>query len=106
MSGWARGSDVRFVITFPEDVDITGMTILFTVKRAPDDDPTDSTALVAVDATITGAHTAEVVLSPEQSDLPPRQYQWDLKIISTDGRSTHTSVGQLTVRPVITNREP
>ena len=106
MTGWARGDDVRIVFAFPEDIDITDMQILFTVKRAPDDDKTDSTALVAVDATITDAHTAEVVLSSEQSDLPPRQYAWDLKIIDSDGRSTHTTVGQLTVRPVVTNREP
>ena len=104
MTGWARGDDVRMVFTFPDDIDITGMQILFTVKRAPDDDPTDGTALVAVDATITDAHTAEVILTSEQSDLSPRQYQWDLKIVDADGRSTHTSVGQLTVRPVITNR--
>ena len=106
MTGWARGDDVRIVFAFPEDIDITGMQILFTVKRAPDDDPDDSTALVAVDAAITDAHTAEVVLSSAESDLPPRQYAWDLKIVDADGRSTHTSVGQLTVRPVVTNRVP
>lgn len=106
MTGWARSDDVRIVFAFPEDIDITDMQILFTVKRAPDDDKTDSSALVAVDATITDAHTAEVVLDGDQSDLPPRQYAWDLKIVDSSGRSTHTSVGQLTVRPVVTNRVP
>lgn len=106
LMGWARGDDVRIVFTFPADVDLTGFTVLFTVKPVADDDPTDSAAVVAVPAVVdAAAGTAVVVLDRSQSAVPPRRYVWDLKLTDSAGVVSHTSVGDLVVRRVVTNRD-
>lgn len=103
--GWARGDDVRIVFTFPDEVDLSGFDVLFTVKPRVDDDPDDAAAVVAVAATVdVAAGVAVVELDPVQSAVEPRPYVWDLKLVDAAGRVSHTSVGELVVRRVVTNR--
>lgn len=102
--GWIAGDDVRIVFRFPDDVDLTGFTVRFTVKPRADDDPTDSAAVVAADAAVdAAAGEAVVVLSAAESAVPARPYVWDLKLAGPGGAVSHTEAGSLVVRQAVSN---
>lgn len=101
--GWARGDDVRVVFTFPDGVDVSGFSVVFTVKTRMDADPTDAAAVLSVPAVVEGPRSVAVVLTPAQSAIPADAYVWDLRIVDADGRVSHTETGVLAVRSVVTN---
>lgn len=83
-----RGTTYSITINYQEDgvaANITGSTILFTVKSAEfDDDPTDSTALISKTVTShvnpTGG-ISRVTLTPSDTrNVEPGKYYYSIKI--------------------------
>ncbi len=83
-----RGTTYARTIQYKEDgvaANITGSTILFTVKAAESDlDSTDSTALVQKDVTVHTNPTAgisTITLNPSDTrDIEPGNYYYSIKI--------------------------
>lgn len=100
-----RGDDATLTIHFPDGTDLTEATVLFTAKRAPDEDPADSRAVLAETATLVDEDTVTVELdSTETRAVPAGEYLWDLKIIAEDGSVTHTRPGSICLHTPVTNR--
>jgi hypothetical protein len=104
-----RQTDNNIELTFTENgdpVNITGMTILFTVKRQCDIDKDDEFALIKKDITI---HTqpeqgkSEINLSNEDTDIEAGNYYYDLRLVK-DGTITQTQRDLLEITNGITKR--
>lgn len=101
-----RENTVNINLTFSE-IDLTGATIYFTVKQASDETSDDSTALIKKDIT---SHTNPtngttlVQLTPSDTDVAPGKYVYDIKLKKANGDQTTVQVGNVVVKPAVTNR--
>jgi hypothetical protein len=105
-----KQTDQNIKITFTEDdtpVDITGYTILFTVKKQCDIDKSDDYALITKNITEhtdpTGGETA-LILTNEETDIDAGNYYYDLRLI-TNGTITQTKRDRLEITEGITKRK-
>lgn len=107
-----RGDSFDLQVTVTDDatglpVDITGWTLMFTVKRAADDAADDDAAAVAVDVT---AHTdavnglSTVSLSAAQTAALLGVYAWDLQARKPDGTITTVVGGHIEFARDVTRR--
>lgn len=109
-----RGTTYAIGITYKVDgvpTDITGATILFTVKTVEyDDSPTDATAIIEKNIT---DHTdpthgiSQIVLDPADTrELAPDTYYYSIKIdINSDDETVYElAEGQLVIDADPTNR--
>jgi hypothetical protein len=83
-----RKTDQTYNITVTDEdggvQDITGWEIFFTIKKSPDNDQEDTTALVTKKITNHSDPTAgksEFTVNSSDSNLPPRRYSADLQFI-------------------------
>lgn len=87
--------------------DITGATIYFTVKTAPDSDATDATAVIKKDIT---THTTPLdgvsmlALTKTDTAVTAGSYKGDLKIVYADGEVDQTPIFDVVIEDGITNR--
>lgn len=90
-----------------DGVDLTGATVYFTVKSAPDDDATDTTALIKKDVTshidATNGQTL-IALSATDTNIAAGKYGYDIKLKLADNSQTTVDEGIFTIKPVFTNR--
>lgn len=105
-----RQTDNSIKITFTEDdvaVDITGYTILFTLKKECDINKDDDYALITKEITEHSDPTAGItylVLDNEDTDIEAGEYFWDLRLIK-DGIITQTQRDTLTIIEGVTKRK-
>lgn len=106
-----KNTDNNLEITFKDEdgvaINITGYSILFTLKRECDLRKSDDEALIK--KTITEHKDAvngisELVLSNEDTDISTGYYYWDLRLIK-DGVITQTQRGKLEVTQGVTTRK-
>lgn len=101
-----KENTVNISLTFL-DVDLTGATIYFTVKTAPDTDNLDGTAIIKKDVTI---HTdpllgkSRISLTPAETDKPAGDYKYDIKLKNAAGDQQTVAAGNCVIKPSITNR--
>lgn len=101
-----RENTVNIPVTFT-GVDLTGATVYFTVKSAPDADSADTTALIKKDVTVHTNPTAgqtTILLTPTDTDVTPGDYGYDIKLKTAAGAETTVEVGKITVKGAYTNR--
>lgn len=105
-----KGTDNSIQITFKENdiaVDITGYTILFTVKKQCDIEKDDDYALITKEIT---EHTnptegiSTLVLSSIDTDIDSGIYYWDLRLIK-DEAITQTQRDKIEIVDGITTRK-
>lgn len=109
-----RGTTHSIGIVYKEDgvaTDITGSTILFTVKNVEyDDDAADSTAIINKNVTThtdpTNGETAITILPTDTRSLDPGNYYYSIKIDKDSDDSTvyELSEGRLLIDGDPTNR--
>jgi hypothetical protein len=90
-----------------DGVDLTGATVYFTVKSAPDDDATDTTAVIKKDVTShIDALNGQTVISLTATDtnIAAGKYGYDIKLKTAAGAQTTVDKGDFTIKPVYTNR--
>ena len=86
-----------------------GDQLYFTVKAHPDNDQTDSDALIKAewtvgeDATYGEEGYLELKLSETQTDIPAGDYFYDIKLANDEVKTT-IIVGELRILPVATLR--
>ena len=104
-----RGTDSTIDITFTENglpFNITGYTILFTVKKQCDLAKDDTFALISKDVT---THTdptqgkSQLILTNEDTDIDQGNYYWDIRLIK-DGTISQTSRGEIEITQTVTKR--
>lgn len=106
-----RGTDNNIKVNFTENgepVDITGITLLFTVKAKCDiNSSDDEDALIQKNIT---EHTdptqgeTEIILDNTDTDIPAGNYLWDLRILDGD-TITQTQRDELEIIEPITKRK-
>jgi len=105
-----RGTDNSIKITFKENnvaIDITGYTILFTVKKQCDINKDDDFALIKKTITTHSDPTygeSTLILSSTDTDIDEGNYYWDLRLIK-DGVITQTQRDNLEITNGITTRK-
>ncbi len=88
-------------------VDLTGATVYFTIKTIPDDNATDTTAIIKKDVTV---HTdalngnTTISLTPVETDKTAGDYRYDIKLKKATGEQQTIATGKLEIKEVITNR--
>ena len=107
-----RGDDTSVDFTFTDEngdaVDLSDVTLFFTVKE--DFDDTDDEAKMKV-TVASGLHTASasglssVPLTHDDTDIEPGNYYWDIQLKYGDGTINSAKYGDLIVFPDITIRE-
>lgn len=101
-----RENTRNITLTFA-GVDLTGATVFFTVKTEADDVANDSTALIQKDVTThldATSGTTRIELTPEDTDVAPGKYLYDIKLKKASGEQTTVDYGTFTIKPAITNR--
>ena len=89
------------------DMDITGATVYFTVKKTADNDSTDASAVIKKDVT---THTDPVAgktsnqLSATDTDVLPGKYGYDIKLETAGGDHITLGVGRCDIKTVYTLR--
>lgn len=106
-----RGNPVTKTITFTDvngdPYDLTGLTVLFTVKHKNDLAQNDDDALIVIDI---DTHTdeengiTELELSETDTDIPIGTYKWDLRLYSYGTLQVNTDKGICEVVEVVTKR--
>lgn len=89
-----------------------GDTLYFTVKTAPDNDETDSDALiktswtVGTDVTVDSENKLELTLSANQTDIDFGDYFYDIKLVSVQEPEAESTLvtGTITIMDVATLR--
>lgn len=89
-----------------------GDTLYFTVKIKPDNDATDSDALIKIswtvgtDVTVNDENQLELTLSATQTDIDFGDYFYDIKIVSVQEPESETTLvtGNITIMDVATLR--
>jgi hypothetical protein len=105
-----KGTDNSITITFKENnvaIDITGYTILFTVKKQCDINKDDDFALIEKTITTHSDPThgeSTLILSSTDTDIDEGNYYWDLRLIK-DGVITQTQRDNLEITNGITTRK-
>ena len=104
-----KGTDNSITITFKENeepLNITGYSILFTVKKQCDINKADTEALITktiTDHTDPTEGISTLELTNEDTDIPAGEYLWDLRLIK-DGVITQTQRDTLTITEGVTKR--
>lgn len=106
-----RGTTYAIGITYKQDgivQDITGATILFTVKTVEyDSNPTDATAIIEKNVTVHTDPThgkSEILLEPADTrELAPNTYYYSIKI---DLESDDTIVYELAEGQLVIDADP
>lgn len=104
-----KNTDNSIKVTFQENgtpINITGYSVLFTVKKDSDVEKSDLFALIKKDVTNhTSPLTGEthIVLSKTETDIPAGLYFWDIRVIK-DGQVSQTSFDTLKITNNITQR--
>jgi hypothetical protein len=100
-----RGDSLRYTLAVKEDgvaLDITGARITLTLKKSTmqeDDDAALQQDFIITDPT---AGLAEIeVLPADTTDLEPRQYYWDIQLVTAAG-IVATYAGTVTCKPDVT----
>jgi len=105
-----RNTDQNIKISFKENgvaVNLTGYSILFTLKKQCDIDKDDTFALISKDITEHSDPTkgeSNLFLSNEDTDIEAGNYYWDLRLIK-DGVITQTKRDMLEITDGITKRK-
>lgn len=105
-----KGTDNSIKIKFTEagqEVNITGYTILFTVKKQCDINKDDDFALISKEITVHSDPThgeSTLNLSSTDTDIDEGIYYWDLRLIK-DGVITQTQRDNLEITSGITKRK-
>lgn len=89
------------------DIDLTGATVFFTVKKKSDNVQTDDTAIIKKDITEHINPTegvTSVKLLPTDTDKPSGEYHYDVKLKRPNDRFDTVGVGKFVIAEVITNR--
>lgn len=100
-----RGDTVN--INIAVKADLTGSTLFFTMKTAPDNDTTDTSALTK--ATVT-THTdpangkSVIPLSPSDTNVTPGSYVYDIQLKDSAGNISTLLSGKAKVLADITRR--
>jgi hypothetical protein len=109
-----RNNDIVIPVDLP--VDITGATVLFTIKNTSDidtADPTDSLALCKASTTshidpVNGKTTITLtgsVASPlNTTDITPGEYSWDITTKDASGNILTRGIGLVDVLETVTQR--
>lgn len=98
-----RGDSESIIVDLKENntpLDITGMTIFFTVKPALTDDLTDSTAIITKNVTSLTDPTsgiATIDLTPSDTNKTPGIYYYDVQFKDADGVITSIPYGTLEI---------
>lgn len=105
-----KGTDCSIAVTFTEDstpVDITGYSILFTVKQECklSEDDVDASISKTITSHSDPTHgKSSISLTNEDTDLDPGYYYWDIRLIK-DGIITQTRSDRLEIVQGVTTRE-
>lgn len=107
-----RGDDKTWILFLRTPagaaINITGMTVYFTVKTAPDDDLTDAAAVLKKDITshfdATGGKTYLILVPADTKAKPVSGYSYDIQVKDAGGKIVTTSLGDFIIDPEITNR--
>ena len=79
-----RGNPYSFIITFVGDIDLTGKTVMFTVKYPYDNSDNDDNALIKKDITThLTTKTTQLNLSISDTNIACGTYKRDLAICTT-----------------------
>ena len=106
-----RGTDNSIVVTIKLNsvvLDITGYTVLFTVKTQDDIYKSDDSAVIQktitdfIDPT-TGQAT--ITLTNDDTTIDIGEYYWDIRLIEPAGKISQTNKGKLEIVSGITKRE-
>ena len=106
-----RGTDNSVATTIKLNgtaIDITGYTVLFTVKKRDDISKSDDSAIIQKTITehtdpTTGQTT--INLTNTDTDIEQGQYYWDIRLINPSGSISQTNRGELEIVSGITKRE-
>lgn len=107
-----QGDDHAIQVTFKDEdgvaINITGYTVYFTVKKKPDADEDDSTAVLKKEVTShtdpTNGITNIEIAKADTEDVEPRRYFYDLQLKDGSGKISSSKYGVLEIIPDITNR--
>lgn len=107
-----QGDDTAIACTFKDEdgnpIDITGYTVYFTVKKKPDADDDDSSAVIKKDVSVhtdpTNGETSIEIAKADTEDVEPRRYVYDLQLKDASDKIASSKFGVLEVIPDITNR--
>ena len=107
-----QGDDSAIQVTFKDEdgvaINITGYTVYFTVKKKPDADEDDSTAVLKKEVTShtdpTNGITNIEIAKADTEDVEPRRYFYDLQLKDGSGKISSSKYGVLEIIPDITNR--
>ena len=109
-----KGTDNTFALTFTDvngnPVDLTGHTVLFTVKTSQginEVDPNDNDAIIAATASLNSVPTqggATIVLSNKDTNIPAGEYLYDIRVVSNAGIITNVQKSAFIVHNPVTNR--
>lgn len=81
--------------------------IRFTAKPAYDEDKSDDSAVIRKDITesaVSEDGTVSFILTPQETDVPPGKYVYDITVNFEEERRTTLVGGKLTIKPVATLR--
>lgn len=101
-----RSTAYSFDVTITPPSGLTAQTILFTVKTNPDDNATDSTALIKKNVTMS-ANKGTIDISPTDiSDSVDAQIlKYSIHIVMSDGKPYPFAAGNFDLKVTTTNRE-
>ena len=85
-----REDDLSLLVQVEGSVDTSTDTALFTVKRTPRAEEKLIEKELPITADDNGRHYVEIVLTHEDTDLPPRAYVWDLRVLHAAEGDTFT----------------
>lgn len=107
-----QGDDHAIQVTFKDEdgvaINITGYTVYFTVKKKPDADEDDSTAVLKKEVSShtdpTNGITNIEIAGADTEDVEPRRYFYDLQLKDASDKISSSKYGVLELIPDITNR--
>lgn len=102
-----KNTDNSINLTFKENniaVDLTGYTILFTVKKQCDISKDDDYAIIEKEMNGTSSGIVILNLTNEDTDTDAGEYYWDLRLIK-DGVITQTGRDKMEIIEGITKRK-
>ena len=89
--------------------DLTGKTVMFTVKNLYDNTDTDSLALIQKDVTVHDnpeQGKTSINLTSEETDVHIGFYKWDIRVYeASKGIQMNTTTGACEIKDVVTKRK-
>jgi len=89
------------------DYNLTGKTVMFTVKEIEDDSDTDSLAIIQKDITV---HSLPLEgrtilsLTSDDTNVPVKVYKWDIRIAEDPNVQMNTDMAVCEVKDIVTKR--